>query len=52
MILRLDRDPAIQYAAFFAVNDISYELTAWVNPDKEDTQKQILLDALDGFKLK
>ena len=53
VILRFDRKRVIQYAAFFSVNDISYEVTAWgVSQEREETNKQILLDVLDGFKLK
>ena len=52
VILRWDLDHVIHYAALFAVNDVSYELSARVNPDREEAEKQILLDALDGFKLK
>lgn len=49
----------VLYSAFFAVNDISYKLTAWVtldpeqpSPEQEASGKQILLDALDGFELR
>lgn len=52
VILRFDRERVFQYTAFFAVNDISYEVTAWVNPDRVEAGKQILLDVLDGFELK
>lgn len=53
MILRWDRGRVFQYTAFFAVNDISYEVTAWGDlSDRENTAKQILLDVLDGFMLK
>lgn len=51
-ILRREYDSVIQYTAVFAVNDVSYELNAWVSPDRETYEKQILLDALDGFELK
>ena len=36
---------------FFAVNNVAYEVTAWVSPEGEAEEKQILLDALEGFKL-
>ena len=51
VILRIDRDRVVDYKAMFAVNNISYEVTAWCNPGREDVEKQILLDALDGFQL-
>ena len=52
VILRKNLDRVIQYTAVFAVNDIAYELTAWVSPERQAQEKQILLDALDGFLLK
>ena len=50
-ILRWDRGQVIQYSAFFAVNNVAYEVTAWVSPEGEAEEKQILLAALEGFKL-
>ena len=51
VILRRNLDNVIWYVAVFAVNDISYELNAWVSPERENSEKHILLDALDGFVL-
>lgn len=52
VILRCELEHIVQYCAVFAVNNISYEVSAWVNPGKEETEKQVLLDVLDGFQLK
>jgi hypothetical protein len=52
IILRWDLGYRILYTAVFSVNNISYEVTAWINQDKDEVQKQILFDALDGFELK
>lgn len=51
VIVRFDRDLVVEYSALFSVNDISYEVTVWCNPGREDVEKQILLGALDGFQL-
>ena len=34
-----------------AVNDVSYEITAWVRPNNENADMQILYDVLDGFQI-
>lgn len=53
VILRLNyRLHVVEYTAVFAVNNVSYEVTAWVDPDTEDAGRQILFDVLDGFTLK
>ena len=54
VILRCDMGITqhIEYTAMFAVNDISYQVTAWVNRDREENDRQILLDVLEGFQLK
>lgn len=53
VILRCDyKMKVINYTAVFAVNNISYEITAWVDPNAEDAGRQILLDVLDNFNLK
>lgn len=54
VILRCDTGFAqhIEYTAMFAVNNISYQVTAWVNRDREENDRQILLDVLEGFQLK
>lgn len=53
VILRLNyKQHVINYVAVFAVNNVSYEVTAYVDPDAEDAGKQLLLNVLDGFTLK
>ena len=52
VILRSNLDYAIRCIAVFAVNDVSYEITAWVRPNNENADMQILYDVLDGFQLK
>ena len=52
VILRWDYEIFDRYMAVFAVNDITYQLTAYASSEKSDAAaKQILLDALEGFEL-
>lgn len=52
VILRWDYETFDRYLAVFAVNDITYELTAFTISEKtEATALQTLKDALDGFEL-
>lgn len=52
VILRWDFEIVDRYMAVFAVNDITYQLTAYASSEKSDAAaKQILLDALEGFEL-
>ncbi len=53
VILRWEYEPFDRYMALFAVNDITYELTAYASSTvSDDIAKQTLLTALDGFELK
>lgn len=51
-ILHWDLDQVIHYVAVFAVNDISYEVTAWVDQNNEAADVMILKDVLNGFSAK
>jgi hypothetical protein len=52
VILHWNLDQVIRYVAVFAVNDISYEVTAWVNPDNEEAEVMILKNVLNSFSTK
>lgn len=52
VILRWDYGHTIRNKAVFAVNDISYELDAWDNEEREENARKILFDVLEGFELK
>ena len=52
VILRWDFETFDRYMAVFAVNDITYELTAFpLNEKSEAAAQQILKDVLEGFEL-
>lgn len=52
VILKWDYETFDRYMAVFAVNDITYELTAFpLNEKSEAAAVQILKDVLDGFEL-
>ena len=52
VILHWNLDQVIRYVAVFAVNDISYEVTAWVNPNNEEAEVMILKNVLNSFSTK
>lgn len=52
VILHWNLDQVIRYVAVFAVNDISYEVTAWINPDNEEAEVMILKNVLNSFSTK
>lgn len=52
IIIRAQVEDMIFYCATFAVNDISYEVNFWGSQYREDTEKQVMKDILNGFKLK
>ncbi len=52
VILRWELGYSVQRTAVFSVNNISYEVTTHSELQRDDANKQVLIDTLDGFKLK